>query len=144
MSADSAAKALRTSCFGLPPSGLLLFCPRVIGRAGTELSLLGQLIPWISNKNKTRNNSYRAMSRNLYASRCDSHNWIYSAFWACLQALLHRPYAQQVVICPHVYGPAVTHSSQGATGQGLFQRLSASFGHLTQQGLEGPQGQQVQ
>ena len=48
-----------------------------------------------------------------------------------------KPYAHQVVICPHVYGPAVTHSTQGATGQGLFQRLSASFGHLTQQGLHG-------
>ncbi len=57
------------------------------------------------------------------------------------QALMTKPYAHQVVICPHVYGPAVTHSSQGATGQGLFQRLSASFGHLTQQGLQGPQGQ---
>ncbi len=58
-----------------------------------------------------------------------------------MQALMTKPYAHQVVICPHVYGPAVTHSSQGATGQGLFQRLSASFGHLTQQGLQGPQGQ---
>ena len=58
-----------------------------------------------------------------------------------MQALMTRPYAEQVVICPHVYGPAVTHSSQGATGQGLFQRLSASFGHLTQQGLPGPRRQ---
>ena len=58
-----------------------------------------------------------------------------------MQALMTKPYAHQIVICPHVYGPAVTHSSQGATGQGLFQRLSASFGHLTQQGLQGPQGQ---
>lgn len=57
-----------------------------------------------------------------------------------LQMLLTKPYAEQVVICPHVYGPAVTHSSQGTTGQGLFQRLSASFGYLTQQGLTGPNG----
>ncbi|KAL0040077.1 hypothetical protein WJX79_005360 [Trebouxia sp. C0005] len=59
------------------------------------------------------------------------------------QALMTKPYAHQVVICPHVYGPAVTHSSQGATGQGLFQRLLASFGHLTQQGFQSPQGQMV-
>lgn len=60
-----------------------------------------------------------------------------------MQALLTKPYAEQVVICPHVYGPAVTHSPLGATGQGLFQRLSASFGYLTQQGVRGPNGNQV-
>lgn len=60
-----------------------------------------------------------------------------------MQALLTKPYAGQVVICPHVYGPAVTHSNLGATGQGLFQRLSASFGYLTQQGMTGPNGKQV-
>ena len=54
-----------------------------------------------------------------------------------------KPYAQQVVLCPHVYGPAVTHSTQGTTGQGLFQRLTASFGSLTQAGLQGPHGQKV-
>ena len=60
-----------------------------------------------------------------------------------MQMLLTKPYAEQVVICPHVYGPAVTHSSQGTTGQGLFQRLSASFGYLTQQGLTAPNKNRV-
>ena len=62
---------------------------------------------------------------------------------ACVQSLMTKPYAQQAVLCPHVYGPAVTHSNQGATGQGLFQRLTASFGALTQAGFPGSHSQQV-
>jgi aryl-phospho-beta-D-glucosidase BglC (GH1 family) len=50
------------------------------------------------------------------------------------QALLQKPYANQVVISPHVYPPSVTGASSNYTGQGLWNRLTASFGYLTQQG----------
>jgi hypothetical protein len=49
-------------------------------------------------------------------------------------ALLSRPYHNQVVISPHVYPPSVTHETQNFTGKGLYNRLSNSFGYLTQPG----------
>ncbi len=50
------------------------------------------------------------------------------------QALLQKPYVNQVVISPHVYPPSVTGASSNYSGPGLWNRLSASFGYLTQQG----------
>jgi hypothetical protein len=47
----------------------------------------------------------------------------------------------QVVISPHVYGPSVTNNYNYITGQGLYGRLTNSFGYLTKQvgrGLRGP------
>lgn len=50
------------------------------------------------------------------------------------QTLLHKPYLNQVVISPHVYPPSVTGASTNYSGPGLWNRLSESFGYLTQQG----------
>jgi hypothetical protein len=50
------------------------------------------------------------------------------------KALLQKPYTNQVVISPHVYPPSVTNASTNYTGDGLWNRLSSSFGYLTQQG----------
>lgn len=50
------------------------------------------------------------------------------------QALLTKPYLNQVIISPHVYPPSVTHTSIDYSGTGLWNRLSTSFGYLTQQG----------
>ncbi len=50
------------------------------------------------------------------------------------QALLTKPYLNQVVISPHVYPPSVTNASTNYSGAGLYNRLSSSFGYLTQQG----------
>lgn len=53
------------------------------------------------------------------------------------QALLEKPYVDQVVISPHVYPPSVTYASQDYQGEALWNRLSSSFGYLTQQGYQG-------
>ena len=50
-------------------------------------------------------------------------------------SLAKSKYANRVVISPHVYGPAVTTNPMGATGPALIQRLSQSFGYLTQKGF---------
>ncbi|WP_068470682.1 cellulase family glycosylhydrolase [Candidatus Protochlamydia phocaeensis] len=50
------------------------------------------------------------------------------------QALLQKPYLNQVVISPHVYPPSVTNASTNYFGPGLWNRLTESFGYLTQQG----------
>jgi hypothetical protein len=47
--------------------------------------------------------------------------------------LLTKPYRNQVVISPHVYGPSVTNNYNYITGQGLYGRLTNSFGYLTKQ-----------
>ena len=46
-----------------------------------------------------------------------------------------KPYAQRVVLAPHVYGPAVTTATNAYSGQGLYDRLNSSFGSLTGQGF---------
>ncbi|RYF08132.1 MAG: hypothetical protein EOO40_08025, partial [Deltaproteobacteria bacterium] len=51
------------------------------------------------------------------------------------KAVLSKGYAAQVVMAPHVYGPAVSTNTRDATGEGLFNRLSTSFGYLTKQGF---------
>ena len=48
--------------------------------------------------------------------------------------LLTKPYVNQVVISPHVYPPSVTGATQDYTGSGLYNRLTTSFGYLTQPG----------
>lgn len=53
---------------------------------------------------------------------------------AFFDALLSKPYVDQVVISPHVYPPSVTHAIGNYTGEGLYKRLSDSFGYLTQDG----------
>lgn len=50
------------------------------------------------------------------------------------QALMQKPYLNQVVISPHVYPPSVTGASNNYYGTGLWNRLSSSFGYLTQTG----------
>lgn len=50
------------------------------------------------------------------------------------QALLQKNYLNQVVISPHVYPPSVTNATQDYAGPGLWNRLSTSFGYLTQSG----------
>ena len=43
----------------------------------------------------------------------------------------------QVVLAPHVYGPAVTHAATAWAGPELFARLSNSFGWATRPGVHG-------
>ncbi|HSW86842.1 MAG TPA: cellulase family glycosylhydrolase [Rhabdochlamydiaceae bacterium] len=50
------------------------------------------------------------------------------------QTLLTKPYLNQVVISPHVYPPTVTGQSTNYSGSGLWNRMSESFGYLTQKG----------
>lgn len=50
------------------------------------------------------------------------------------KALMTKPYLNQVVISPHVYPPSVTGASSNYAGPGLWNRLSESFGYLTQKG----------
>lgn len=54
---------------------------------------------------------------------------------AFLTAALAKPYASQWVVSPHVYGPATTGSAVDSSGPDLFNRLSESFGYLTQKGF---------
>eukprot|EP00798_Chlamydomonas_sp_ICE-L_P006250 gene6250-2875_t len=49
-------------------------------------------------------------------------------------ALFSKPYLNQVVISPHVYGPGVTNEGSNFAGAGLYNRLSTSFGYLTSEG----------
>lgn len=49
--------------------------------------------------------------------------------------LLSKPYLNQVVISPHVYPPSVTGASTNYSGSGLWNRMTESFGYLTQQGF---------
>lgn len=53
---------------------------------------------------------------------------------AFFQALLKKPYVNQVVLSPHIYPPSVTFTPQNSEGAGLFNRLSTSFGTLTDKG----------
>ncbi|MDP1880662.1 MAG: cellulase family glycosylhydrolase [Parachlamydiaceae bacterium] len=48
--------------------------------------------------------------------------------------LVKKPYANQVVISPHIYPPSVTYANKNYSGAGLANRLTSSFGYLTQQG----------
>lgn len=54
--------------------------------------------------------------------------------------LAGKPYKGAVALAPHVYGPAVTHAPKDFSGQGLTDRLDASFGALTKTGFAGPSG----
>lgn len=47
------------------------------------------------------------------------------------EALTTKPYQQQVVLSPHVYGPFVTKAPTAWAGQDLYDRLTASFGYAT-------------
>lgn len=53
---------------------------------------------------------------------------------AFFDALMTKPYLNQVVISPHVYPPSVTGATQNFSGSGLYNRLTNSFGYLTQPG----------
>ncbi len=48
-------------------------------------------------------------------------------------ALLQKPYLNQVAISPHIYPPSVTGASNDS-GSGLWNRMTSSFGYLTEQG----------
>lgn len=50
-------------------------------------------------------------------------------------ALASRAYGRQVVLAPHVYGPAVTTNENASSGKALNSRLSRSFGSLMRQGF---------
>lgn len=39
----------------------------------------------------------------------------------------------QVVISPHVYGPSISQTTKNAAGQGLWTRLSQSFGYFAEE-----------
>lgn len=50
------------------------------------------------------------------------------------QSLASRPYLNQVVLSPHVYPPSVTGAGTNFNGNGLYNRLSTSFGNLSKTG----------
>ena len=50
------------------------------------------------------------------------------------KALFSKPYLNQVVISPHIYGPSVSLATDNFSGPGLWNHLSASFGYLTKTG----------
>ena len=56
---------------------------------------------------------------------------------AFFKTLGSKPYSKQVVISPHVYGPAVTGATAAFEGASLYKRLSNTFGYLTKQGYCG-------
>jgi len=47
--------------------------------------------------------------------------------------LMTKPYENRVMLSPHVYPSSVTFNTNNATGDGLFYRLSTSFGTKTQE-----------
>eukprot|EP00890_Picochlorum_soloecismus_P002423 jgi/Picsp_1/3181/NSC_06021-R1_cellulase len=48
--------------------------------------------------------------------------------------ILEKPYRDRVVLSPHVYPSSVTFSRNNVTGDGLFYRLTTSFGSKTKDG----------
>ena len=48
--------------------------------------------------------------------------------------LLSKSYRNRVILAPHVYPPSVTYNYNSATGDGLYNRLSTSFGTKMSQG----------
>ena len=48
--------------------------------------------------------------------------------------MFSKPYLNQVVISPLVYGPSVSLATENISGPGLWNHLSASFGYLTKTG----------
>ena len=47
---------------------------------------------------------------------------------------MSKPYLNQVVLSPHIYGPSVTNATTDYYGSGLYNRLSSSFGNLAKTG----------
>ncbi|KAK9864609.1 hypothetical protein WJX84_005551 [Apatococcus fuscideae] len=53
-------------------------------------------------------------------------------------SLLGKPYLNQVVIAPHVYGPSVSMDNSGSSvGSKFWSRLTTSFGYLNKAGYKG-------
>lgn len=50
------------------------------------------------------------------------------------QQMLTKPYVDQLVAIPHVYGPSVSLAQSGYNGAQLYQMLSNSLGYLNKQG----------
>ena len=53
---------------------------------------------------------------------------------AFFQQMLSKPYVDQLVAIPHVYGPSVSLAQSGYSGAQLYQMLSNSLGYLNKQG----------
>ena len=50
------------------------------------------------------------------------------------QQMLTKPYVDQLIAIPHVYGPSVSLAQSGFSGARLYQMLSNSMGYLNKQG----------
>ncbi|CAL8461251.1 g782 [Coccomyxa elongata] len=50
------------------------------------------------------------------------------------QRLIAKPYVNQVVMAPHLYGPSITHMTSGYSGQALIDTINLSVGYLNKQG----------
>jgi hypothetical protein len=48
--------------------------------------------------------------------------------------LLTKPYVNNVIISPHLYGPTISKDNEFYRGRALWDRLNNSFGHLYQHG----------
>lgn len=53
------------------------------------------------------------------------------------EALLSKPYADQVVLAPRIYFPTAPKMPQDFRGATLWSRFSTSFGYLTSKGFQG-------
>ncbi len=53
------------------------------------------------------------------------------------EALLSKPYADQVVLAPRIYFPTAPKMPQDFRGPTLWSRFSTSFGYLTSKGFQG-------
>ena len=53
------------------------------------------------------------------------------------EALLAKPYADQVVLAPRIYFPTAPKMPQDFRGSTLWSRFSTSFGYLTSKGFQG-------
>lgn len=49
-------------------------------------------------------------------------------------ALLKKPYVNQVIISPHMYGPSISLNNRAHKGEILFKRMDESFGYLYEPG----------
>jgi aryl-phospho-beta-D-glucosidase BglC (GH1 family) len=56
---------------------------------------------------------------------------------AFFDQLIRKPYRNNVIISPHIYGPSISKATRAYKGSDLFERLGYSFGYLFKKGYGG-------